>query len=342
MRRITLEAKSGCCEILVGERLENLRDYASAPKVAAVTDSNVKHLLAPRFPKGEIIEVPVGEKAKALETVSMIYERLLSLEFERGSLLVGIGGGAVCDVAGFAAATYLRGIRTALVPTTLLAQADAAVGGKNGVNFKGYKNLVGTIRQPELVLCDLDTLSGLPKSELRNGFSEIVKSAAIADASLFSYLEDHHAEAMALKRTAIEKCVHGALAVKVKVVQEDENESGERRKLNFGHTLGHAVEKVTGRPHGESISIGMAAAARLSVARGRLSEKDAGRLLSLLEKMGLPTSAGVDASSALDAIRKDKKRQEEGINFVLLEGIGKAVVEKVSLSELEAVANDLH
>ena len=337
MRKLTLKAASGMCEILVGEELENLPDYASAPKTVVITDSNVKHLFAKKFPKGEIIEVPPGEKAKTLETVAKLYERFLELELERGSLVVAIGGGAVCDVAGFASATYLRGLRTAFAPTTLLSQVDAAVGGKNGVNFRGYKNLVGTIRQPELVLCDLSLLESLPRSEIRNGFAEIVKCAAIADREMFEFIEEHAAEALSFKRTAIEKCVHGALAVKVKAVEADENESGERRKLNFGHTVGHAIEKVSGIAHGEAISIGMAAAAKLSVAKGKLGQKDADRLVALLARIGLPTKLDFDKAAALDAVRKDKKRQDDAINFVLLEGIGKAVVEKVALSELEAV-----
>ncbi len=337
MRKLTLKAASGMCEILVGEELENLPDYASAPKTVVITDSNVKHLFAKKFPKGEIIEVPPGEKAKTLETVAKLYERFLELELERGSLVVAIGGGAVCDVAGFASATYLRGLRTAFAPTTLLSQVDAAVGGKNGVNFRGYKNLVGTIRQPELVLCDLSLLESLPRSEIRNGFAEIVKCAAIADREMFEFIEEHAAEALSFKRTAIEKCVHGALAVKVKAVEADENESGERRKLNFGHTVGHAIEKVSGIAHGEAISIGMAAAAKLSVAKGKLGQKDADRLVALLARIGLPTKLDFDKAAALDAVRKDKKRQDDAINFVLLEGIGKAVVEKVAIAELEAV-----
>lgn len=337
MRKLSLKAASGKCDILVGEELENLDEFISAPKTVVITDTNVKHLFASKFPKGEIIEVPVGEKAKTPETVGRLYEWFLELELERGSLVAAIGGGAVCDVAGFASATYLRGLRTAFAPTTLLAQADAAVGGKNGVNFHGYKNLVGTIRQPEVVLCDLSLLQSLPKSEIRNGFAEIVKCACIADQDLFEFVEQHAAEALSLKRTAIEKCVHGALAVKVKAVEADENEAGERRKLNFGHTLGHAVEKTAGKPHGEAISIGMAAAARLSVKRGRLAQKDADRLAALLARIGLPTELDFDKAAALDAVRKDKKRQGDMINFVLLDGIGKAVVEKVTIAELEAV-----
>ena len=337
MRKIVLEAATGRCEILVGERLESITDYVSAPKVAIVTDTNVKHMFALRFPKGQIAEIAPGEASKSLETVQKLYERFLQMELERSSLVIAIGGGVVCDIAGFAASTYLRGVRMAFAPTTLLAQVDAGVGGKNGVNFKGYKNLVGVVCQPELVICDLTLLENLPKSEIRHGFSEIVKSAAIGDAHLFSFLEEHLPDALALKRTAIEKCVEVALSVKVKIVQQDESEAGERRKLNFGHTLGHAIEKTMKMPHGDSISIGMAAAAKLSVKKGKLKQQDADRLIAILEKIGLPTKTEVDKAAVIDAVRKDKKREEDAINFVLLEGIGKAVVEKVSISELEAV-----
>ncbi len=338
MRKIMLETPGGKCCIAVGEPISNLKDYCNAEKVAIITDANVRRLHGSRFPKAEVIEIGTGEGNKTLATVETIYGKLLEMEFERGSLIVGIGGGIVCDVAGFAASTYLRGVRFGFVPTTLLAQVDASVGGKNGVNYHSYKNLVGRIEQPEFVLCDFDLLKTLPQRELRCGFAEAVKSGAIADAGLFSYLEERGAEALALHRTTIEKVVHDSLAVKIAIVGRDEKERGERRKLNFGHTVGHAIEKISQNvSHGEAVAIGMAAAANLSVAKGKLAAKDAARLSSLLGKLGLQTEMELDGASVIEAIRKDKKREGEKINFVLLEGIGKAVVEQVSLEELEAV-----
>ncbi|MBS3067077.1 3-dehydroquinate synthase [Candidatus Micrarchaeota archaeon] len=338
MRIMQLDAPSGTCTLAVGESLANLASYCTSGKTVIVTDNNVRRLHANKFPKAEIIEIERGEDAKTLATVHQLYEKFLELELDRSSLVIAIGGGIVCDVTAFAASTYLRGMRLALVPTTLLAQVDASVGGKNGVNFKGYKNLIGTIRQPELCLFDFDLLKTLSQQELRNGFAEIVKCGAIADANLFAYLEQHHSEAFSHKKTAIEKVVYDSLVVKTDIVAKDEREeSGERMKLNFGHTLGHAIEKTIGLPHGEAISIGMVAVANLSVAKGLLSNKDAERIESLLKKIGLPTKLDYDKSKVIDAVRKDKKRREDDINFVLLEKIGKAKIEKININELEGI-----
>ena len=337
-----LSAASGKTRILIGEPVSRLPNYCNAEKTVIVTDGNVKRLHGRAFPPAfPVIEIGIGEKEKTLGTVDALYEKFLGMELERPSMVLAVGGGIVCDVAGFAAATYLRGVRFASVPTTLLAQVDAAVGGKNGVNLKGYKNIIGTIRQPEFVLCDFGFLKTLPRRELLCGMAEAIKSAAIGDAKLFSFLEEHMADALSLKKTAMEKVVHDSLSVKAGIVAADEKESNERRKLNFGHTVGHAIEKVSGMSHGEAISVGMVAAARLSVARGRLAAKDAKRLEALLSGAGLPTDAKLDADAIVDAVRKDKKIEGGNINFVLLSGIGNAVVEKATISELEAVLHDM-
>jgi 3-dehydroquinate synthase len=341
MQELKLPGMAGECSILVGESISNLANYCNGRQAAIVTDSNLLRFHGGAFPKLPVIEVGTGEGSKTLATVEKVYESMLQLGLDRSSMLVGIGGGIVCDVAGFAASTYLRGISFGFVPTTLIAQSDAAVGGKNGVNLHGYKNLVGTIRQPEFVLCDFALLKTLPQRELACGFAEIIKCAAIADVQLFAYLEEHLPDALALKRAAIEKAVNGALAVKVKIVSEDEMEKGGRMKLNFGHTLGHAIEKTFGLPHGEAISIGMAAAARISCARGMLPRKDAERVEELLASVPLPTKLMGIEEGLMDAIEKDKKRAEGNIRMCLLEGIGRAKIAEVGISELEAVLDDL-
>ncbi|VVB98401.1 3-dehydroquinate synthase [uncultured archaeon] len=291
MRTLKIEGKTGTSEIVLGESISNLAKYCEGSETVIITDRNVRALHGASFPKAEIIEIGIGEHNKTLKTVEGIYEKFLELGLDRSSCVAGIGGGIVCDVAGFAASTYLRGLKFGFAPTTLLAQVDASIGGKNGVNFKGYKNLVGTFRQPNFVLCDFEMLKTLPPRELRNGFAEIVKHGAIADAQLFSYLEENCKNALAIHRTAIEKIVYDSLMVKSRIVSLDETEKGERRKLNFGHTFGHAIEKTTGLPHGEAISIGMVAAARLSAAKGLLASKEADRIESLLKALGLPVLA---------------------------------------------------
>lgn len=344
MRTIKLEAQSGSCDILVGESTAHLQEYCKEGNAVIITDANVRRLHGAAFPKVPVIEIGLGEGNKTLETVEGIYEKFLEMELERNSLAIGIGGGIVCDVAGFAAATYARGVRCGFVPTTLIAQADASVGGKNGVNLQGYKNLVGTIRQPEFVLCDFELLKTLPPRELACGFAEVIKHAAIADAALVSYLEGHLAEALAFKRPVIEKAIHDSLLVKKAIVEADEKESNSRMKLNFGHTVGHAVEKCLKLPHGEAVAIGMAAEANLSCAKGMITKKDAERVAALLQKAGLPTAlpeGKADAALLLDAVKKDKKRKGESIRMSLLAEIGKAAICEVGIGEIEGVLNDL-
>lgn len=342
MRTMTLAAKSGACKIALGESVASLRGYCEgAGRVVVITDSNVRRLHGERLEGFEVIEIKPGEANKTLETAGYIYDRLLELEIDRSAFVVGMGGGIVCDITGFVASTYMRGLRFGFVPTTLLAQVDASVGGKNGVNFKGYKNIIGTIRQPMFCLCDFELLKTLPKGEMRNGFAEAVKTAAIGDASLFSFLEGNWKKASELQRTAIEKVVHDTLQVKMKVVSADETEKGERMKLNFGHTIGHAIEKATGMPHGEAISIGMVGAAGLSRKRAGLGGADEGRLASLLKEIGLPTALGARKDVVLEAIRKDKKRRGAAIRMVLLERIGSAKIVDVALEEMEGVVDDM-
>jgi 3-dehydroquinate synthase len=341
MRVMKLEGKSGTCQIVLGEGLENLLSHCSGNKVVVVTDSNVKRFYGERIVKAgvgadSIIEIGLGEGNKTLDTTCEVYRKLLELEIDRSCVIVGIGGGIVCDVSGFVASTYMRGIEFGFVPTTLLAQVDASIGGKNGVNLDGYKNIVGSIRQPKFCLCNFDVLKTLPREELKCGFAEVIKHAAIGNAELFAYLEANTERAMALHRTTIEKIVHDSIVVKVNIVKKDEFEKGERMKLNFGHTLGHAIERETGLSHGKAVAIGMVAAAKLSVAKGLLGEKDAERLEKLIEAYGLPTKT-TDKGKLLEAMKKDKKRLGKKIRMALLEGIGSARIVEVGINELEGV-----
>ena len=255
--------------------------------------------------------------------------------------VIGIGGGIVCDIAGFVASTYLRGVRFGFVSSTLLSQVDASVGGKNGVNFEGYKNIIGVFNQPQFVICDLNLLNTLPKKEVLCGLAEVVKHAAIGDMDLFTYLEDHYQKALALDTGVIERLVYDSVVIKSAIVNRDENEKGERRKLNFGHTFGHAVEKTTGVPHGEAVSVGMVMASVLSVKKGHLMAKDAERIKKLLQRLKLPTRLEADRKTVFDALRKDKKRKGDQIYFVLLNDIGNPFVDQISIEELEAMVNDI-
>ena len=341
MKTLEIEGGTGRSDLYVGERLQRVTDYLPKTGVVIVTDSTVLGLYGDVFPSAPVIEIGTGEAIKTLDTVETIYQRLVELEADRSVFILGIGGGIVCDVAGFVASTYLRGVRFGFVATTLLAQVDASVGGKNGVNFSGYKNMVGVFNQPEWVICDMELLKTLPKREVLSGFAEIIKHGAIGDADLFAFLESRADRALALDPEVIERLVYDSVVIKAAIVNRDERERGERRKLNFGHTFGHAVEKVTCIPHGEAVSIGMAVAARLSVQKGLLSPARAGRIPALIDRYGLPSRLEVNPGDAIDALKRDKKREGDRINFVLLQGIGEAVVREIPLKELEAVVYEI-
>lgn len=339
MKTLEIHGSTGDSTIRVGEKLQNLGKYIPAENVVIITDVNVTRFYQNNFPPHPVITIQTGEKIKNLDTVRSIYGKLVELGVDRSTVIIGIGGGIVCDITGFVASTFLRGVKFGFVSSTLLSQVDASVGGKNGVNFKGYKNMVGVFSQPEFVICDLSLLNTLPQKEVLCGLAEIVKHAAIGDADLFKYLEEHYQKALALDTVVIERLVYDSVVIKSAIVNKDEKEKGERRKLNFGHTFGHAIEKTTGAPHGEAVSVGMVMASELSVRRGHLQPKNAGRIKSLLRNLKLPTRLQADRKTVFDALQKDKKRKGDYIYFVLLENIGKPFVDKISINELDNVIN---
>ncbi len=344
MEKLEIRGSQGKSTLLVGESLLNLEKYLPCEnrKIAIITDSNVKKFYGKNFPSAHIIEIGQGESVKNLDTVCKIYEKLVEMEADRSWFLVGIGGGIVCDIAGFVASTYMRGLGFGFVPTTLLAQVDASVGGKNGVNFKGYKNMVGVFNQPQFVICDPDLLETLPQKELQCGFAEIVKHGAIADSLLFDFLYENYKKALALDKDVIKRLVKDSIIIKAGVVNRDEKEKGERKKLNFGHTLGHAIEKISGVSHGQAISIGMVAASNLSVKKGLLNEDEAATIKSLLKNLGLPVRFDFDPQKALEAMKHDKKREGELIHFVLLKKIGEALIREITIKEIEEIIHEWH
>jgi 3-dehydroquinate synthase len=338
MQELTVKGQIKNSTILIGERLRNAINYIDTQRVIVITDSHVDHLYRDQFPSEDIITIGTGETIKNLDTVREIYHRLVEMQADRSTFILGIGGGVVCDICGFAASTYMRGLRFAYVPTTLLAQVDASVGGKNGVNLEGYKNLVGIFNQPEFVLCDGSLLKTLPPREVICGMAEIIKHAAIADTVLFDYLEKNYENALRLDDDVIEKLVYDSVVIKSAVVNQDESEQGERRKLNFGHTFGHAIEKGTDYNHGEAIGVGMAVAGDLSVARGLLNAEESQRLKQLLQKFQLPITGKIDSAGVMEAIQKDKKRTGDNVYFVFLAQIGRAVVENIPMDWLQSNA----
>ena len=306
-------------------------------RCAIITDTNVGRKFAkPAYNSlvsagfdPSLVVVPAGETAKSLRSVQSCYDQLASHRLERKSFIVALGGGVVGDVAGFVAATYLRGVAFVQVPTTLLAQVDSSVGGKVGVNLKAGKNLVGAFYQPRLVLCDLDTLSTLPERELRAGLAEIIKYGIIHDARLFAKLERDLPRLLARDAKTLAAVVARCCKIKAEVVGQDETENGRRAILNFGHTIGHALEAISryGKYlHGEAISIGQVAAAKLSFAVAGLSTRETERIKMLFLQAGLPTSVKLNSSQLAQlfaAMKLDKKVSDGEIKFVLANRIGK-------------------
>jgi 3-dehydroquinate synthase len=276
-----------------------------------------------------LIVVPAGEQAKSLKSVEACYHQLARHRLERGSFIVALGGGVVGDLAGFVAATYLRGMAFVQVPTTLLAQVDSSVGGKVGVNLRAGKNLVGAFHQPRLVLCDLDTLKSLPAREYRSGLAEVIKYGIICDASLFAKLEREMPRLLKRDAAMLAEVVARCCEIKAQVVGRDETDGGLRAILNFGHTIGHGLEAISGYGkylHGEAIAIGQVGAAELSRRLLNLPAGDLERIRRLFRRAGLPVSARLGAAQRrklLAAMRLDKKVSGGEIKFVLAQRIGK-------------------
>jgi 3-dehydroquinate synthase len=308
----------------------------SARRAAIITDANVGPLLAPAAQQSLrdagfdplVITLPAGETAKTLRSVQKCYDQLAAHRLERKSLVVALGGGVVGDLAGFVAATYLRGVPFVQVPTTLLSQVDSSVGGKVGVNLPAGKNLVGAFYQPRLVLCDLDSLKTLPPRQLASGLAEVIKYGIIYDAAFFARLERHLPKLTALEPRFLAAVIARCCEIKAEVVGQDETESGLRAILNFGHTLGHAIENSSGYGrylHGEAIAIGQVLAANISVRQHGLAEAEAGRIRQLFIRAGLPVSIQLSRArreKLFAALRLDKKVSGGEVAFVLAKAIG--------------------
>ena len=357
MRTVNVSLGERSYSILIGEAvLSNLgaecQKLELGQRCAIISDRNV----APYYGKAALgsltaagfeptlITVTAGETAKSLKTAQACYDQLAKQRLERRSFIVALGGGVVGDVAGFVAATYLRGIAFVQVPTTLLAQVDSSVGGKVGVNLKAGKNLVGAFHQPRAVLCDLATLKTLPEREYRAGLAEVIKYGIISSAVLFQTLEREMPKLLRRDAAALAEVVARSCEIKAQVVAKDETERGLRAILNFGHTVGHAIEAISGYGkflHGEAISIGQVAAAKLSANLSGLSQSEVDRIENLFAAAGLPTNIRLSAAQRerlLTAMQLDKKVSGGKIKFVLAKRIGKVVWgQEVPLNSIQDV-----
>lgn len=338
------ELKVGKSRVLIGKGLfENLRHHVlniTEPcKVLILSDETVakfyieklrKNLEKSGFKISEFIIKP-GEKSKTLSTATKIYEKMAADFFSRSDMVVSLGGGVVSDIAGFAAATYLRGIKFVSIPTSLLAQIDASIGGKNGVNLSFGKNLVGTFYSPELVLVDSNFLLTLPQKELRCGIAEAIKCGCIKDEKLFEIFENENFE------NNLDEIIKRSIAVKKQLAEKDEFDLGERKLLNFGHTLGHAYEKLGNFEtfsHGEAVAIGMNEITKISEKLGLTKAGTAERLAEVLKKNSLPVSSSFAKKDVLKAVLHDKKISGSFIDLAVLKSIGSSFIHRVLCSRI--------
>ena len=321
--------------ILLGSRLlgiGGLLDPYIGSQVLVVSNQAVAQRYLDRVRIGlhadrvDVVLIGDGERFKTLDTYAAILDALIAKRHSRATTVVALGGGVVGDVAGFAAATYQRGVGLVQIPTTLLAQVDSSVGGKTAVNHATGKNLIGAFYQPRAVVADVEVLKTLPEREYRAGLAEVVKYGVIADAGFFAWLEQSMDALLRREPRALVRAVRHSCEIKADVVVSDEREQGRRAILNFGHTFGHAIEALTGYEeylHGEAVAIGMVMAVRLSVRLGRIAESDGQRLRTLLQRAGLPvTVAGLDAPAMLETMGMDKKAMYGRIRLVLCDELG--------------------
>ena len=329
---ITVDLGARSYPIVIGSGLLgdfDLANYFNGPDCLVVSNETVGPLYLKAAqkmlpPDSVVVSLPDGEEHKTLETVARVLDELVASHANRDATVVALGGGVVGDIAGFAAACYMRGVAFIQVPTTLLAQVDSSVGGKTGVNHEQGKNLIGAFHQPRLVLIDTDTLSTLPDRELKAGLAEVIKYGAITDHEFFGWLEANMGELLRKNPDALAYAIQRSCELKAEVVAEDEREAGRRAILNFGHTFGHAIENSLGYGewlHGEAVAAGMLMAAELS----NIGERDLKRLQNLVEAAGLPACPpAIGAQKMLAAMVMDKKVQAKQLRFVLLRSLGDA------------------
>lgn len=323
--------------IYVGESFENFEQYLKGAYTQTILliDENVYLTRKKEFDLYEKIIIPSGEEQKSMQVVEKIIGELLRKGADRESFLVGVGGGVVCDITGFVASIFMRGIRFGFVPTTLLAQVDASIGGKNGVNTGMYKNMIGTFTQPEFILIDSSFLKTLPKQELVSGMAEVVKHACIRDEEYFHYIEKNTEAILALDAEILHQIILHSVRIKSEIVEQDEKEGGLRKLLNFGHTFGHAIEKQHNLPHGYAISLGMCVVNALAVDWGVLDQSSDFKIRTVLKKIGLPVeTTTLNLRSLCSIIYNDKKRSGDQIDLILIEGIGRSLIKSKSFESL--------
>lgn len=321
------------CTVYFSSSLNQLKTLTKNQSCFYLIDENVWAAHAQNLPAKNYILIPSGEQHKTMAIVASIVQQLLQLGANRKSILIGIGGGVVTDLTGFVASIYMRGIAFGFVPTTVLALVDASLGGKNGVDVGLFKNMVGIIRQPQFIVHDYSLLNTLPLAEWQNGFAEIIKHACIKDASLFKELQQHDIAYYQKNKKALAALINANSTLKLAVVKKDPYEKNIRKLLNFGHTLGHAIENKYKLSHGQAISIGMFFACQLSNKLNSFDQTNA--VENLLQQYGLPTKFDFIGIEVFDILVKDKKASAKTISYILLQKIGKATIEEIPLTQIK-------
>lgn len=313
-----------------------LKQLLPEGRVIVISDSNIDRTHHELLARYEHILIGQGEQAKSLATLESIYRNLIDMGADRSTFILGVGGGIVTDITGFVASTYMRGVKFGFVTTTLLGAVDASVGGKNGVNVGGFKNMVGVFSQPQFVVCDASLLTTLPKREFRAGLAEVIKTAILGDKELFDILERSTFDSLRNDQALLEDVITRCVRVKASVVVEDEREGGRRRILNLGHTIAHAIEKSTSKlSHGEAVAIGLYQITRSALSQGIISENDAGRIFSIIEQYGFDTALPIDHNQLLKAVEGDKKRSGSSLHLIFPTAIGSVEDRKVAYCDLK-------
>ena len=334
MEKIIINTVNQISVIAVGEKWTNVADYLPDGNSVIITDDNLRMHYGHLFPDFPVICVKPGEGSKSLVTVEQIAGELLDLGIDRSGFIIGIGGGVVCDLSGFIASVYMRGIGFGFISSSLLSQIDASVGGKNGVNTGLVKNVLGTFRQPDFVICDPAMLQTLPEEEFLSGLAEIIKIGAIMDPSLLDYIEANRSGILKREEKILDPVITRSVRLKASVVAEDEKESGSRMMLNFGHTYGHVIETVSSMKHGFAVASGMVLAAGISVEEGLLDKKSFNRLHKILDEFGLLLKYKISSETLYQKISGDKKKKGDEIGFVLIGPPGKATIRMMHVGKL--------
>ena len=335
MKKQTFKFTTASVDYYFDASIKQLKEVVSVDNTIIITDETIHSLHQAKYKGIKTIVVPPGEKYKNQSTIDSIINQLIELQADRKTTLVGIGGGVITDMTGYVASVYMRGIAFGFVPTTLLAMVDASIGGKNGIDVGLYKNMVGIIRQPKFLLYDVSLLQTLTDADWSNGFAEIIKHACIKDAAMFKLLKANTLATFKKDKVLLADLVERNAKLKTKVVQKDEFEKADRKLLNLGHTLGHALENKYELYHGQAVAIGTAYAAIIS--EQLLGFKQTEEVKAVLGNYGLPINLEFDKIAVLNVLKMDKKREKNSINYILLEKIGKGVIKQIPIEEIEQI-----